>query len=136
MTSARQRPGERISIEILNGAQVVATVEADQFRDDLLKAGKGDGAHGFLITLPEPGVTGRLGLRCKGGDAFGGAMASPRCSFSNSGAARERAASEPEERPAPMRPHLGGTSAPVLAERPDEGDEHEWLLLRVHYGAS
>ena len=60
------RPGERISIEILNGAQVVATVEADQFRDDLLKAGKGDGAHGFLITLPEPGVTGRLGLRCKG----------------------------------------------------------------------
>lgn len=60
------RPGERITVEILSGAQVVATVEANQFREDLLKAGKGDGAHGFQITLPEPGVTGRLGLRCKG----------------------------------------------------------------------
>lgn len=61
-----ERPDERISIEILSGAQVVATVEANQFREDLLKAGKGDGAHGFQITLPEPGVTDRLGLRCKG----------------------------------------------------------------------
>lgn len=60
------RPGERITIEILNGTQVLATVEASQFRDDLMKAGKGDGAHGFTVTLPEPGATGRLGLRCKG----------------------------------------------------------------------
>jgi glycosyltransferase involved in cell wall biosynthesis len=60
------RPGERIIIEILNGAQVLATVEASQFRDDLMKAGKGDGAHGFSVALPEPGATGRLSLRCKG----------------------------------------------------------------------
>ena len=48
-----KRPGERLLIEAVADRQVVATVTANGYRDDLKVAGKGDGAHAFEIYLPE-----------------------------------------------------------------------------------
>ncbi|RRA97958.1 putative Ig domain-containing protein [Larkinella rosea] len=36
-----------ISVQILDGANVIATLTADEFRQDLVTAGKGDGRHAF-----------------------------------------------------------------------------------------
>lgn len=46
------RPTTPISVDLLDGSTLVATVLADAFRQDLLTAGFGDGRHGFGFTLP------------------------------------------------------------------------------------
>ena len=45
-------PEERLTIDLVDDGTVVATARADRFRQDLLDAGIGDGAHGFEVTLP------------------------------------------------------------------------------------
>lgn len=46
------RKNTPISVQLLDGANVLATVTADVFRQDLLSAGKGDGRHAFRYLLP------------------------------------------------------------------------------------
>ena len=46
------RPFERIGVQIHLDGEVVGEVWADQFRDDLLAEGRGDGYHGFEFLLP------------------------------------------------------------------------------------
>ncbi|WP_448871327.1 hypothetical protein [Desulfobulbus propionicus] len=45
------QPKRPLQVEILDGDQVVATDLADQFRQDLLELGFGDGHHAFSIPL-------------------------------------------------------------------------------------
>lgn len=40
-----------ISVDILDGTNVIATLLADEFRQDLLNAGKGDGRHAFRFPI-------------------------------------------------------------------------------------
>jgi hypothetical protein len=42
----------RVNVDIYDGDTLLATVAADQFRQDLATAGKGDGRHGFVYTVP------------------------------------------------------------------------------------
>ncbi|GAB3937734.1 Kelch repeat-containing protein [Larkinella terrae] len=42
-----------ISVDILDGPNVIATIPADVFRQDLLSAGKGNGKHAFIFSIPE-----------------------------------------------------------------------------------
>jgi hypothetical protein len=51
----RRRPQEPVSVDIYDGATLLATVVADKHRADLSKVGKGDGKHGFKIDTP-PGL--------------------------------------------------------------------------------
>jgi hypothetical protein len=44
----KNRPETPISVEIYEDDTLLATVTADQFREGLKKAGKGDGRHGFV----------------------------------------------------------------------------------------
>ena len=46
------QPNTPISVDIYNGGTVIATVVANQFRQDLLNAGKGNGVHGFSFFVP------------------------------------------------------------------------------------
>jgi hypothetical protein len=46
------RPNTPISVDIYNGGTLIATVLADQFRQDLFDAGKGNGVHGFTFAVP------------------------------------------------------------------------------------
>jgi hypothetical protein len=46
------QPNTPISVDIYNGATVIATVVANQFRQDLQNAGKGNGVHGFTFFVP------------------------------------------------------------------------------------
>lgn len=46
------RPNEPIKLDIYDGNLLVATVTADSFRKDLLGAGKGDGKHSTIWTVP------------------------------------------------------------------------------------
>jgi hypothetical protein len=46
------RPNEAIKIEIYDGVNLLATVTASEFREDLKNAGKGDGKHAFNYALP------------------------------------------------------------------------------------
>ncbi|MFD1145104.1 putative Ig domain-containing protein [Larkinella insperata] len=41
-----------ISVQLLDGTQVIATLTAGEFRQDLLNAGKGDGRHAFQYAIP------------------------------------------------------------------------------------
>jgi hypothetical protein len=45
-------PNTPISVDIYDGPNKIATVLADQFRQDLLDAGKGNGVHGFVFNTP------------------------------------------------------------------------------------
>jgi SAM-dependent methyltransferase len=45
-------PGTPTSLDVYDGKTLLATISAEQFRQDLLDAGIGDGKHGFLCTLP------------------------------------------------------------------------------------
>ncbi|MFD1141818.1 CotH kinase family protein [Larkinella insperata] len=49
----RRKPDSPVYVEILDGQNVIATVIADDFRQDLKNAGKGNGAHGFNFSIPE-----------------------------------------------------------------------------------
>lgn len=46
------QPNTPISVDIYAGPNLIGTVLADQFRQDLLDAGKGNGVHGFFFALP------------------------------------------------------------------------------------
>jgi hypothetical protein len=46
------QPNTPISVDIYDGPNKIATVLADQFRQDLLNAGKGNGVHGFSLATP------------------------------------------------------------------------------------
>lgn len=46
------QPGQRIQVRVWDGDTPLATVTADQFRQDLLDAGVGDGKHGFSLPIP------------------------------------------------------------------------------------
>jgi len=46
------QPDRVLAIDILDGTTVLATVDADQLRQDLLTARKGDGKHSFAIPTP------------------------------------------------------------------------------------
>jgi len=48
-----QRPDKRVPVNIYINDERVGDVIADRFRDDLLKAGIGDGHHAFQFALPE-----------------------------------------------------------------------------------
>jgi len=45
-------PDRPIEIEIRADELVLARITADLFREDLLRAGKGNGRHGFLHAVP------------------------------------------------------------------------------------
>ena len=49
----RNKVNTAVSIQILDGPTVIATIQADVFRQDLLNAGKGNGKHAFLFAIPE-----------------------------------------------------------------------------------
>jgi hypothetical protein len=40
------------AVDVLDGTSLLATVTANQFRQDLLNIGKGNGYYGFSYTLP------------------------------------------------------------------------------------
>ncbi|GAB3326911.1 hypothetical protein GCM10027299_26670 [Larkinella ripae] len=48
----RSKPNSAVSIDILDGPNVIATVLADVFRQDLQTAGKGNGKHAFSWSIP------------------------------------------------------------------------------------
>jgi len=48
----RNMPSTPISVDIYEADTFVARVEANQFRQDLLNAGKGNGYHGFFYNIP------------------------------------------------------------------------------------
>jgi hypothetical protein len=48
----RNNPNTPINVDIYDGPAKIATVAANLFRQDLLNAGKGNGYHGFVYTLP------------------------------------------------------------------------------------
>lgn len=48
----QKRPDEAIKVEIYDGTNLIATVTADLFRQDLLDNRKGNGKHGFVYDLP------------------------------------------------------------------------------------
>ncbi|MFC5407807.1 putative Ig domain-containing protein [Larkinella bovis] len=48
----RNKPNAAVSIDILEGPNVIATLSADGFRQDLQTAGKGNGKHAFSFTIP------------------------------------------------------------------------------------
>ena len=45
-------PNSPISVDIFDGSNLIATVAANLFRQDLVNAGKGNGVHGFSWTVP------------------------------------------------------------------------------------
>ena len=47
----RSQPITVTSVDIVDSGTVIATVPANQFRPDLLAAGKGNGYHGFIYNL-------------------------------------------------------------------------------------
>ena len=59
-----QDPEGRVEVEAVWDGKVVATVTADEYRTSLVRAGIGDGAHGFVLpvpaTLPEPSTPGQV----------------------------------------------------------------------------
>ncbi|MRS65929.1 T9SS type A sorting domain-containing protein [Larkinella terrae] len=49
----RNKPTTAITVDILDGSTVLTTLLADQFRQDLLDAGKGNGKHAFSWSIPD-----------------------------------------------------------------------------------
>lgn len=50
----RERPEKPVEVEIRLGDGVLQRVRADRFRQDLVRAGVGDGRHGFNVVFDEP----------------------------------------------------------------------------------
>jgi hypothetical protein len=48
----RNQPNAAINVDIYDGTALIATVSANQFRQDLVNAGMGNGIHGFGFTTP------------------------------------------------------------------------------------
>ncbi|GAB3925440.1 putative Ig domain-containing protein [Larkinella terrae] len=49
----RNKGNTVVSVDILDGASVIATIPAGDFRQDLLNAGKGNGKHAFTFAIPD-----------------------------------------------------------------------------------
>jgi hypothetical protein len=49
----KTQPDSAITVEIYDGTTRIGSISADSFREDLLKAGVGDGKHAFEFHLPE-----------------------------------------------------------------------------------
>lgn len=49
----KNRPDEPIEVEVYIDDVSIATVRADRFREDLQKAGKGNGNHSFAMPFPD-----------------------------------------------------------------------------------
>jgi hypothetical protein len=49
----RNKPNTAIYVEVLDGQKVVATTIADFYRPELKTAGKGNGMHAFVFSIPE-----------------------------------------------------------------------------------
>ena len=47
------KPNTPVSVEILDGPNVIGTLLAGEFRQDLQSAGKGNGNHAFIFSIPE-----------------------------------------------------------------------------------
>ncbi|GAB3936180.1 hypothetical protein GCM10028804_56200 [Larkinella terrae] len=65
----RNKGNTAVSVDILDGATVLATLLADVFRQDLQTAGKGNGKHAFSWTIPESlkdGLAHNLSARVSG----------------------------------------------------------------------
>jgi len=64
-----RRPNDTVCIDLYDNDQFLATYAADFFREDLSRAGKGSGAHGFEIAVPEQlrdGQPHNVGIRVAG----------------------------------------------------------------------
>ncbi len=48
----KSRPDEPIEVTILDGSNVLASVKADTFRQDLLDGKTGNGKHGYVVPMP------------------------------------------------------------------------------------
>lgn len=48
----KNQPDQPLQVEIYDGDTLLATVEASDFREDLLKAGIGNGKHAFTYPVP------------------------------------------------------------------------------------
>jgi D-alanine transfer protein len=46
------QPDTPVKVDLYDGDQLLATILADRFRQDLKKGGKGDGRHGFVCSVP------------------------------------------------------------------------------------
>ncbi|WP_185731360.1 putative Ig domain-containing protein [Larkinella rosea] len=67
----QNRPNTVISLELVEGTTVVATTDANIFRQDLKNAGKGNGIHGYSFTVPtalKDGKAHSLNARVPGGN--------------------------------------------------------------------
>ena len=65
----RNKPNTVVSVDILDGANVIGTLLAGDFRQDLLDVGKGNGKHAFRFTIPESikdGLSHNLSARVNG----------------------------------------------------------------------
>ncbi|RRA99985.1 putative Ig domain-containing protein [Larkinella rosea] len=56
------KPNTPVSVEILDGPNVIGTLTAGEFRADLQKAGKGNGNHAFYFSIPERLIDNNLHL--------------------------------------------------------------------------
>ena len=57
-----RHPGVRLSVDVIGDGKRLGTVFADEFRDDLADAGKGDGRYGFTFQTPMSLMDGRIHL--------------------------------------------------------------------------
>jgi glucose/arabinose dehydrogenase/chitodextrinase len=67
----RNRVNTPITIEFLDGSTVIGSLDAGNFRQDLVNAGKGNGSHGYVFTVPgslKDGKTHSISARVPGGD--------------------------------------------------------------------
>ncbi|WP_185731349.1 NHL domain-containing protein [Larkinella rosea] len=67
----RNKPNAVITIDILDGTELVATIPAGEFRQDLLDQKKGNGRHAFFWPIPEnlkDGLPHRLSAQVTGND--------------------------------------------------------------------
>jgi hypothetical protein len=65
-------PDRPVTLELLADGQLIGSVVADELRDDLAHAGKGNGRHGFDIPLPHSlsdGKPHKISVRIKGSNA-------------------------------------------------------------------
>ena len=49
----RSKPNKPVTVSIFAGGTLLANVQADSFRQDLLNADKGNGKHGFVFNVPD-----------------------------------------------------------------------------------
>lgn len=132
----RSAPGRRLEVEIRRDGALLATVPAERPREDLARAGVGDGRHGFELLLEEPLAPG------EGGQveafALGGLDGAP-AALANRTVPRPPAAARPQEPPGWLaelsdlcRSIEGYARRLELAgqERPDrDADAAEWRRL-------